>query len=86
LRIQIPTVLDHDKPLIKRVSGYIYIYRRLTDARIVFSDVQHVAATTAALVASPRILTGAASALAEKVLLAFVDICKCNRKSISAKQ
>jgi len=48
-----------------------------------FSDVQHIAAATAALIASPCILTSAILALAEKVLFAFIDICKCNQKEIA---
>jgi len=48
-----------------------------------FSDVHHIAAATAALVASPCILTSAILALAEKVLFAFIDICKCNQKEIA---
>jgi hypothetical protein len=40
------------------------------------SDVQQIAAATAALVASPCVLTSAILALAEKLLFAFIDICK----------
>ena len=40
------------------------------------SYVQHVATTTATLVASPRILTVAVLALAGKPLFALINICK----------
>jgi hypothetical protein len=47
------------------------------------SDVQQIAAATAALVASPCVLTSAILALAEKLLFAFIDICKWQAEKAS---